>query len=204
MDTKNPQIENVEARRTREHNEYNIGRERNRAEGIKFAVEQDTSLQDFYNKWNRFEPTTASRADFDAFYKSLNPEEQAFYGSKTNFYELDFSNVGGLVMPLILEWTYADGTKEVERISAYIWRKNEEKVTKVFAKAKEVTAVRLDPYRETGDIDENNNSWPRNYVPSKFELFKQQQSIRGTSTGPNPMQQNQTQPQTQRQQGTNK
>jgi len=195
MDTKNPEIENVEARKTRERNEYNIGRERNRAEGIKFAVEQDTSLQDFYNKWNRFETTAASRADFDAFYKSLSPEEQAFYGSKTNFYEIDFSNVGGLVMPIILEWTYADGTKEVERISAYIWRKDEEKITKVFAKAKEVAAVRLDPYRETADIDENNNSWPRNYVPSKFELFKQQQSIRGTSTGPNPMQQRQTQPQ---------
>jgi len=206
MDTKNPELENVEARKTRERNEYNIGRERNRAEGIKFAVEQDTSLQDFYNKYNRFETTAASRADFEAFYKSLSPEEQKFYGSKTNFYEIDFSNVGGLVMPLILEWTYADGTKEVERISAYIWRKDEEKVTKVFAKAKEVTAVRLDPYRETADIDENNNSWPRNYVPSKFELFKQQQSIRGASTGPNPMQQNRTQsqPQSQRQQGTDK
>ena len=204
MDTKNPEVENVEARKNRERNEFNIGRERNRAEGIKFAVEQDTTLQDFYNKWNRFETTAASKADFDAFYKSLSPTEQAFYASKTNFYEIDFSNVGGLVMPLILEWTYADGSKEVERISAYIWRKNEQNVTKVFAKAKEVTAVRLDPFRETADIDENNNSWPRNYVPSKFELFKQQQTIRGTSTGPNPMQQNQPKQPNPGQQGTNK
>lgn len=99
-----------------------------------------------------------------------------------------FSNVGGLVMPLIIEWTFADGTKETDRISAYIWRKNENSVTKVFAKDKEVVSVKLDPLRETADIDETNNSWPRAAAPSRFELFRQSQGIRGASTGGNPMQ----------------
>lgn len=92
-----------------------------------------------------------------------------------NFYELDFSNVGGLVMPIVIEWTFKDGSKEIDLIPAYIWRKDENKVTKAFAKAKEVVSVQLDPYRETADIDESNNSWPRKNQPTRFEQFKQQQ-----------------------------
>ena len=190
LDTKNPEVENIQARRTAETEAYSISRQRNRAAGVKFAVEQDSSLQDFYNKWDRYAATTASKEEFNNFYNSLTPAQKDFYNSKSYFYELEFQNVGGLVMPLILEWTYTDGTKETERISAYIWRKNEEKVTKVFAKNKEVKSIKLDPFRETGDIDETNNTWPREYVPSKFELFKEQQVIRGTSTGTNPMQEN--------------
>ncbi len=92
-------------------------------------------------------------------------------------------------MPIILEWTFADGSTEIERIPAYIWRKNEYEVSKVFAKTKEVTSVRLDPMRETADIDEDNNYWPRKHIPTRFELFKQSDGpARGTSSGPNPMQ----------------
>ena len=62
-----------------------------------------------------------------------------------NMYELTFTNKGGLVMPIIIEWTYKDGTKEIERIPAQVWRKNEKKVTKTFVKDKEVASVKLDP-----------------------------------------------------------
>lgn len=181
--------EKKEDKKAFEKNNDNISRGRNRAEGVKFAVEQDTTLQDFYNKFNRFEVSKTADEQFQKYYASLTADEKKLYERKKNFYELDFSNEGGLVMPIIIEWTFADGSKEVDRIPAYIWRKNENKVTKVFAKDKEVVAVQLDPYRETADIDENNNSWPRKAKPSRFELFKQQQSPRGASAGPNPMQQ---------------
>ncbi|MGX5691452.1 M1 family metallopeptidase [Arcticibacter tournemirensis] len=187
MSTKDPAIENKEDKKEYESGLYDIGRERNRAAGIKFAIDQDTSLKDFYNKFDRFEVKADSAKSFNDYYNSLSAEEKELYNSKKNFYELSFSNIGGLVMPIIIEWTYADGTKEVERIPAYIWRKDENKVTRVFAKDKEVVSVRLDPYRETADIDEGNNSWPRQYQPSRFELFKQKQSIRGSSEGSNPM-----------------
>ena len=167
----------------------NISRGRNRAAGVKFAVEQDTTLQDFYNKFNRFEVSKTADEQFQRYYASLSDDEKKLYERKKNFYELDFSNEGGLVMPIIIEWTFADGTKETDRIPAYVWRKDENKVTKVFAKDKEVVAVQLDPYRETADIDESNNSWPRKAKPSRFELFKQQQAPRGSSAGSNPMQQ---------------
>ncbi len=165
-----------------------ITRKRNIAAGTKFAVETDTSLKDFYNKWDRFAVTPHEREAFQQYYANLSSEEKAIFESKKHFYELSFSNRGGLVMPLIIEWTFVDGTKEIDRIPAYIWRLNENEVTKVFVKGKLIQSVKLDPDRETGDIDEDNNTWPRQQEPSKFEIFKERNAPRGSSSGENPMQ----------------
>ena len=118
-------------------------------------------------------------------YDSLMTKEEKTekYGDK-NYYELQFSNKGGLVMPLIIQWTFDDGTVEVERVPVEIWRKNEDKLTKVFVKNKEVTAIELDPYKETADIDESNNSFPVREVPTRFQLFKKHKY----KDKPNPMQ----------------
>ena len=89
-----------------------------------------------------------------------------------NYYELHFSNKGGLVMPVIIEWTFKDGTKEVERVPVQIWRKDEDQFTKVFVKDKEVEDIVIDPYQETADIDERNNNWPIREMPSRFQVFK--------------------------------
>ena len=90
-----------------------------------------------------------------------------------NIYEVTISNKGGLVMPVIIQWTYADGTKEIERIPAEIWRVNEKKVNKVFIKDKEVTTVMLDPHQELTDVDLQDNVFPkRTGSPSKFDSFK--------------------------------
>ena len=91
-------------------------------------------------------------------------------------------------MPVIVEWTFKDGTKEIDRIPAQIWRHNEQKITKVFMKDKEVASVKLDPMRETADIDESNNVKGDITNVSKFTLFKQRQQTRGQSAGINPMQ----------------
>ncbi|MEB0302573.1 M1 family peptidase, partial [Mucilaginibacter sp. 5C4] len=96
------------------------------------------------------------------------------YDTKNFFYELSLTNRGGC--------------EETEKISAYIWRHNEQKITKVFAKNKEVRSIKLDPERETADIDEGNNSWPKEFAPTRFELFKQQTLPRGATSGANPMQ----------------
>ncbi len=158
-----------------------ISRIRNKEAGMKYAVDADTSLLDFYNKWDRFAVSEKDKAEF---------AKNKAAGAPLHYYEITFKNVGGLVMPLFIQWEYADGTKEMEKISAYIWRKNENEVTKAFAKAKEVKAIRLDPYRETADIDESNNVWPRDAKPlSRFEAFKTGGAVRGASTGGNPMQQ---------------
>ena len=93
-------------------------------------------------------------------------------------------------MPIIVEFTYKDGTKELDRIPAQIWRLNEQKTSKFYMLDKEVQSIRIDPYSETADIDESNNTWGAEGVPvSKFQLFKAKKtSSRGQSEGENPMQ----------------
>ena len=117
----------------------------------------------------------------------LSVKEKELLNSNLNFYEFKFKNVGGLVMPLIVQFNYTDGSSEIDRIPAEIWRHNESEVSKVFAKSKEVKSIILDPLRETADIDEGNNYWPRQFLPSRFELFKDNSGARGVSIGDNPM-----------------
>ncbi|MBX2843060.1 MAG: M1 family metallopeptidase [Flammeovirgaceae bacterium] len=115
--------------------------------------------------------------EFSTFYTGGISESQKARVEKTPyFYELTLENVGGLVMPVILEFTYKDGSKEVKRIPAEIWRKNAEKITKVFPTEKEVANIELDPFEETADTDVTNNSWPKKELPSKFELYKEKGS----------------------------
>ncbi|MGL1885391.1 MAG: M1 family metallopeptidase [Reichenbachiella sp.] len=89
-----------------------------------------------------------------------------------NFYELTLSNKGGLVTPLIVEWTYEDGSKETEYIPAEIWRMNENQVVKVFAKDKVVTNIVIDPNEETADTNVYDNVFPKEDLDSEFDDFK--------------------------------
>ena len=89
-----------------------------------------------------------------------------------NIYEVTFANKGGLVMPVIIEWGYKDGTKEIERIPAEIWRLNENVATKTFVKDKEVVNIVLDPKGETADVSLEDNVFPRKNEPSQFDKFK--------------------------------
>ncbi len=170
-----------------------ISKVRNREDkNITFAVDADTTLRDFYWRYNRgLEPYDTSRYPVPVT-GNQEPMDDALKQKLAGkyFYECTFSNKGGLVMPIILEWTYTDGTKEIERIPAQIWRKNENKVVKVFMKDKQVASLQLDPMKETADINTSNNSWPKiPDEPSKFEVFKMKQAgVRATNNTNNPMQ----------------
>jgi hypothetical protein len=159
---------------------------------IRFQTDVDTTLRDFYWRYDRgivpYDSTTYS-ITIPARAEKLDAEARQQLQNK-HFYELTFSNHGGLPMPIIVEWTYKDGSKEVDRIPAQVWRHNENKVVKTFSKDKEVTAIRLDPMRETADIDESNNTWgSMPQEPSRLQAFKLKQGAgRGQSNGPNPMQ----------------
>jgi hypothetical protein len=169
-----------------------ISKVRNRTDAnIHFLTDVDTSLRDFYWKYDRgIEPYDTAKYSV-SFNSPGEPADEATKQKLANkyFYELSFSNKGGLVMPIIVEWTFADGTKEVDRIPVQVWRLNENKVTKFFMKDKEVKSIKLDPMRETADIDESNNTWGNiTSEPSKFQVFKMKQNARGQSVGANPMQ----------------
>lgn len=89
-----------------------------------------------------------------------------------NFYEITFKNNGGLVTPLIVEFTFKDGSKQIERIPAEIWRKNESQISKVFTTDQEVTNIVLDPNLETADTNVENNVFPKIAEATKFDEFK--------------------------------
>lgn len=162
-----------------------ISKKRNREEGVKFAVDEDAELVDFYTTYRPWETEDSIQTVKTQLYEETfsKKEKKKKFGDK-NYYELQFTNKGGLVMPVILEWTFDDGTTEIERIPVEIWRKNENQFTKVFVKEKEVTSIRLDPFKETADIDESNNNWPVRELPSRFQVFKQHK----VDAGLNPMQ----------------
>ncbi len=167
-----------------------ISKVRNKQDkNIQFETDRDTTLRDFYWKYDREQAkydSTKYPVTIKAQTEALDAESKAKYADK-HLYEVTFSNKGGLVMPIIIEWTYKDGTKEIERIPVQIWRKNEKSVIKTFMKNKEVASIKLDPMRETADIDESNNSYGDIKEPSKFKLFKQKQNVT-PAPGINPMQ----------------
>ena len=187
FNTRNPSIENPVAREKYERQRSHISQRYNKEDVATTAVEEDPELADFYNRYDPFAVNESDMAQYRAFLNSLSPEERELLQSGMKFYEITFSNEGGLVMPLIVEFTYEDGSSEIDRIPAEIWRQNEEQVTKVFVKEKKVTGVTLDPYRETADTDEEDNYYPRKTIPNRFELYKQNNGARGQS-GSNPMQ----------------
>jgi hypothetical protein len=162
---------------------------RNREAGIKSLVDIDTTLRDFYY---HYKPDRAVTKEVKNKYENLEEiSDTAFVRFNNQYiYEIKFSNKGGLVMPLIIQFNYADGSSDIERIGAYIWRKNEKEVTKTFLKSSKVKSILLDPYKETADINEANNVWNIKIEPSKFELFKSKTAaaVRGQSSGQNAMQ----------------
>ena len=118
----------------------------------------------------------------------VEPREREIYNSNLNYYEIKFSNVGGLVMPIILQLNYKDSTDYIIKIPAEIWKMNRNQITKIFATKKQVISFTLDPRLETADIDLVNNHWPRKMIQSKFELYKSKNYNRGTTSKENKMQ----------------
>ena len=134
--------------------------------------ENDKGLEDFYTSYDPFKATQKEIKKYEKFKENLNEDELEIINSNQHFYELEFSNIGGLVMPIILDFTFSDNTNKIVKIPAEIWKKNSSQITKVFAFDKEVNSVELDPFMETADTDRSNNFWPPKMEPSKFELYK--------------------------------
>ena len=151
-----------------------ISKIRNRESGMQFPVDQDAELRDIYTNYQPW--NTEDSVDVTIMYRYdqvYTEEEKKEMFGQNNYYELYFSNKGGLVMPIKLEWTFKDGSTQVEELPVEIWRKNEDKFRKVFVKDKEVESIKIDPYREMADIDETNNSWPVEEVElSRFQVYK--------------------------------
>lgn len=112
--------------------------------------------------------------ELNAYLATLSAEEKAkLKAAPKHFYEVTFEKPGGLVMPIILEITYEDGTVERKKYPAEIWRYNEFEVKKVFKTNKAITGFVIDPDLETADVDTSNNAWPKDTNASAFNKFKE-------------------------------
>ena len=159
-------------REVRESEAPSISDIRNAESISQTRTEKDTTLIDFYSTNDPYEITAADEARFENRTEQYSDAEIAALSDQRNFYQISFSNIGGLVMPIIVEFTYADGTSEIRKIPAEIWKMDDKTVTKVFVTEKEVTNIVLDPYQQTADVDLNNNTWPARRQVTRFELYK--------------------------------
>jgi len=190
MDTKNPEVEKpLAGKAVKEELEKDITYQNNKKDLPTTAVERNKALEDFYNHYDPNAIVPSDKKAYDQYMAGLSEKDKAFIAKGLHFYQLDFVNKGGLIMPLIIQFNFEDGTKEVKRIPAEIFKLNDQKVSKVFALNKPVISVELDPQEETADTDRENNYFPRKAVPSRFELFKQSGGGRWSGGGGmNPMQ----------------
>jgi hypothetical protein len=143
-------------------------RRRNRIEGqmVYMVAEGSESFKPEYNKPFSIKNSTTLNEYVE---KTFTKEEQAKLKSPKYFYQVTFDKPGGLVMPILVELTFADGTKENHHFPAQIWRMNDKEANRTFASDKEVTKIVIDPKLETADIDVTNNTWPKEVVKSKFD-----------------------------------
>jgi len=151
---------------------------RNKEEIEETAVEKDESLLDFYDRYDPLKVTPQEEEKYQKYLESLTEEEKEILNAGYNYYEVTFSNIGGMVMPLILKFEFQDGSEEVKRIPAEIWRRVNDQVKKVFAFKKEVKKVVFDPFLETADVDVRNNKWTVQEKPDYFEVQKYQRRPR--------------------------
>jgi hypothetical protein len=185
----NPDEESKIARKQRGEKQY-ITEIRNKEVIKETITEEDPSTVDFYTNYDPLNVLNLDRKAYETYYNKLSDAEKAMLDAGYNFYEITFENIGGLVMPLIIEFEYKDGTKEVRQIPAEIWKMDPHlEVTKVFVTEKEVKQITLDPYLETADTDTGNNYYPARQSLNRFELYQQKEKNgRYNTSRENPMQ----------------
>ena len=174
VNTKDPEIEEAFKRAKKKENKLTPARVAD--QNLEMRTDRFPELLDFYNEHDKFTVTNKQRNTYTALLEGLKDWEKELLTEKTNIYLMDFSNKGGLVMPIFLEVTYEDDSKEEIRINAEVWRKNSKKVTRMLVTEKTVKSVMLDPYWETADTNMNNNYFPRRIEESRFELIKRKKS----------------------------
>ena len=175
LNTMNPDVEMAFKKEKDGNADKFIGDTRNLSMVKDPLNETDDNIDDFYGKRDIFKVDALHLQDYEKFKEGLTEKELTLLNSGKQFYELKFTNKGGIPMPLIIRFTFEDNSTEVVRIPVEIWRRSEFEVSKVFMFDKEVSAIRLDPFLETADTDLNNNSWPEERAPTRYDLFKKKQ-----------------------------
>lgn len=175
MNTHDPEKEKEFEKMVDEMKNKNISEIRNEQDIKETENERDPTLNDIYIVGDPYLVTEEDKNAYEKYLENLSEDDKKHLETPYNFYQLDFSNKGGLVMPLLVEFTFTDGTKEMVKIPVEIWRMNHKNCSKLFYFEKEVESVALDPYLETADCEMFDNHWPRQTIPNRFDVFKEKQ-----------------------------
>lgn len=179
LDTRDPDVEKAEKRKEREAHPTAVIREKNRS--IEKLVERDPSLKDFYNDYDDLAVLPADRDAYAKLLKGLKPEERKLLETKGNFYLVEFENIGGVIMPLILDIEHTDGSHRALRLPAEAWRYGSREISRFIVSKKEIRSIEFDPKDELADVNRENNIFPRKPAEKTFRLQK-------TKKEKNPMQ----------------
>jgi hypothetical protein len=176
LDSKNPDVDFDKRRKEVEAKPASIFVEQNKEEGKQIWVKENPNVVDYHDKHDKFTVTNQDRNEYNEFLVGLKDWEKRVFERSIkedkNYYVLDFSNKGGLVMPIILKITFTDNSTQDMRIAAEIWRKSPKAVKKLIISDKEIKELVVDPYWETADVNIENNYYPRRIIPSRIEVFK--------------------------------
>ncbi len=176
IDTENPDIDYARQRDIEKSISPSLFSERNALQGMQTWVERNTDVRDFYDDNDQFTVTNVERNSYNSFLNGLEDWERTALDRAVeedmNYYLLEFSNIGGLVMPIILQVEYVDGSKEEIRYPAETWRRYPHSIKKLLVREKDIQNIVIDPMRETADADIENNFYPRRIIPSRIESFK--------------------------------
>ena len=172
IDTRNPDTEKGIKREKREElGDDRIDIENQEAE-LPRRTDRFPELLDFYNEFDELDVTDKEREAYAKLLKDLSKDEKKLLNERKYFYVVEFNNVGGLVMPIIVEVKYDDGSKEIVRVPAEIWKQNSRSVSKLIIAKRKIESLKLDPMRETADADALNDRWPERAIEGRILLKK--------------------------------
>ena len=183
-----PEVEKAIARKRKAAEPMDISLERDKTFIPTSRLEDKPELNDHYTTVDPHDVLELERRAYQEYYEELDDEERALVASGQHFYKLHFKNIGGLVMPLIVAFEYADGTSDVRHVPAEIWGNGSDEVSKVFVTPAEAVRIILDPYLETADTDLDNNAWPRKLQSTRVLINNENNIYYQRSNGNNPMQ----------------
>jgi hypothetical protein len=182
ISSKNPNIEKPFQKKQKDEEAKYISVLRDAVDVPITAVEADSALWDFYDTYDPFGITQKDSTEYEKYFDKLSSDQKSLIDTDVNFYQLTFENIGGLVMPLVIEFEFENGESQIERIPAEIWRKNSSEITKIFLFDKTLKKVVLDPHRELIDANYDNNF---QFAPASYEKIELQLQ---SESPPNPMQ----------------
>jgi hypothetical protein len=179
MDTLDPVVDNDRRKQERDEEAKTISEIRN--QNLKRLVDRFPELIDFYNDYDPLDVLDDEKKESEEELAELAPEDRDLLKLERHFYVVDVENIGGLVMPVILEIEYFNGNKETRTYPAEIWRRHSDKITKLLITREPIRSLRLDPHLQTADSDTSNNVYPPEIGKSHFKLTQDKE-------GKNPMQ----------------